>query len=43
VVDLVVVQIIGAIGYRMMRVDQMTAKYRWLYLPNGPMFWKEHV
>jgi hypothetical protein len=43
VVDLVVVQIIGAIGYRMMRVDQMTAKYRWLYLPNGPMFWKDRA
>ena len=42
-VDLAVVQAIGTIGYRMTRVAQMTAKYRWLYLPNGPMFWKEHV
>jgi hypothetical protein len=42
-VDLVVVQVIGAVGYRMTRVAQMTAKYRWLYLPNGPMFWKDRA
>ncbi len=42
-VDLVVVQIIGAIGYRFTRVAQMTDKYRWLYLPNGPLFWKDRV
>ena len=42
-IDLIVVQVIGAFGYRMTRVAQMTAKYRWLYLPNGPLFWKDHV
>lgn len=42
-IDLVVVQIIGAIGYRHTRVAQMTAKYRWLYLPDGPLFWKDRV
>ncbi len=42
-VDLVVVQIIGAMGYRMTRVSQMTDKYRWLYLPNGPFFWKDRA
>ena len=42
-VDLAVVQIIGAVGYRMTRVAQMTAKYRWLYVPNGPFFWKDRL
>lgn len=42
-VDLLVVQIIGAVGYRMTRVAQMTAKYRWLYLPNGPLFWRDRL
>lgn len=41
VIDTIVVQVIGALGYRVTRVDQMTAKYRWLYLPNGPFFWKD--
>ncbi len=40
-VDLVVVQIIGTLGYRATRVAQMTSRYRWLYIPDGPMFWKE--
>ena len=43
VVDLIVVQIIGAVGYRITRVAQMTAKYRWLYLPDGPFYWKERI
>lgn len=43
IVDTLVVQAIGAIGYRFTRVAQMTAKYRWLYLPNGPLFWKARL
>ena len=43
VVDTIVVQIIGALGYRMTRVAQMTAKYRWLYVPDGPFFWKTRL
>lgn len=42
-IDLIVVQIIGAVGYRVTRVEQMTSKYRWLYLPDGPMGWKDRV
>ena len=34
---------LGAMGYRMTRVSQMTDKYRWLYLPNGPFFWKDRA
>jgi small-conductance mechanosensitive channel len=40
-VDTVVLQVIGAMGYRMTRVAQMTAKYRWLYLPHGPFAWRD--
>ncbi len=38
--DLVVVQVIGAIGYRSMRVRQMVSKYRWLYAAAGPLAWR---
>lgn len=42
-VDTVVVQIVGALGYRKTRARQMADKYRWLYLSDGPFFWKERV
>lgn len=42
-VDMVVVQIIGALGYRTTRVAQMVDKYRWLYVADGPFFWKDRV
>lgn len=42
-IDTVVVQAIGALGYRMTRADQMTSRYRWLYLPDGPLFWKDRA
>lgn len=42
-VDTVVLQVIGAAGYRMTRVAQMTSKYRWLYLANGPFAWKDRA
>ncbi|WP_407050536.1 DUF6867 family protein [Methyloraptor flagellatus] len=38
-VDLVVVQAIGALGYRHMRTRQMVSKYRWLYAAAGPFGW----
>ena len=40
-VDLVVVQAIGAIGYRVTRARQMVSKYRWLYVAAGPLGWSE--
>ena len=40
-VDLVVVQAIGAIGYRMTRVAQMVSKYSWLYAGAGPLAWRQ--
>ena len=42
-VDLVVVQIIGALGYRYTRVKQMVSKYRWLFEPNGPFTWRARL
>jgi hypothetical protein len=38
-VDLVVVQLIGAIGYRRTRVRQMVSRYGWLFEPAGPFGW----
>ena len=43
VVDTIVVQIIGAIGYRTTRVGQMIDKYRWLHVADGPFFWKDRA
>lgn len=43
VVDTIVVQIIGAIGYRVTRVGQMIDKYRWLHVADGPFFWKDRA
>jgi hypothetical protein len=39
-VDLVVVQLIGATGYRWTRVRQMVSKYGWLCVSAGPLAWK---
>ncbi|MEJ1161051.1 DUF6867 family protein [Prosthecomicrobium sp. N25] len=41
VVDTLVVQLIGAAGYRHTRVKQMVTKYRWLYGGSGPLAWTE--
>jgi hypothetical protein len=40
IVDLVVVQLIGALGYRYTRVKQMVSKYRWLFERSGPFGWR---
>jgi len=39
-VDLIVVQVIGAVGYRYTRVKQMVSKYTWLFEPAGPFAWR---
>jgi len=39
-VDLAVVQMIGALGFRRTRVRQMTARYRWLFERAGPLTWR---
>jgi hypothetical protein len=40
IVDLIVVQAIGALGYRRTRVGQMVSKYGWLFETNGPFSWR---
>jgi len=42
-VDTLVVQLVGALGYRVTRTGQMVDKYRWLYVADGPFFWKDRV
>ena len=39
-VDLVVLQIAGALGYRLKRVKQMVTQYRWMYERAGPFNWR---
>jgi hypothetical protein len=39
-VDLIVVQVIGALGYRYTRVQQMVSKYGWLFQASGPFSWR---
>ena len=39
-VDLVVIQAIGAVGYRFTRAAQMASRYRWLYTADGSFGWK---
>jgi hypothetical protein len=42
-VDMAVVQVFAAIGYRQMRTRQMVTKYNWLYAPLGPLSWRSRV
>ena len=42
-VDTLVVQVVGALGYRMTRASQMVDNYRWLYIQDGPFFWKDRA
>jgi hypothetical protein len=39
-VDFVVIQIIGALGYRYTRAAQMATKYGWLYEASGALGWR---
>lgn len=39
-VDLVVILVIGSLGYRMTRAEQMVTKYGWMFEASGPLGWK---
>lgn len=39
-VTLVVLEIIGLLGFRRTRVKQMVGKYGWLFEPAGPFAWR---
>ena len=39
-VDLVVVGIIGVLGYRVTRASQMASRYGWLFEASGPLGWR---
>ncbi|ESR22460.1 DUF6867 family protein [Lutibaculum baratangense] len=39
-VDLVVLQIAGWLGFRLKRVKQMVTQYRWIYERAGPFGWR---
>lgn len=41
VVDLVILLVIGSIGYRITRAGQMTSQYSWLYERSGPFSWRQ--
>jgi small-conductance mechanosensitive channel len=40
VADLVILLILGTIGYRVTRAGQMTSQYGWLYERSGPFSWR---
>jgi hypothetical protein len=42
-IDLAVVEIIGAIGFRYTRVRQMAARYGWLFEAAGPFAWRRRA
>lgn len=39
-VDFVILIAAALIGYRLMRVEQMTSQYPWLYERSGPFAWR---
>ncbi len=39
-VDLIVLAILAAVGFRLTRVRQMTGQYDWLYRRNGLLAWR---
>ncbi len=39
-VDLVVLQVFGALGFRLKRVSQMVTQYPWMYERAGPFGWR---
>jgi hypothetical protein len=41
VVQTVVIVAFALLGYQMTRVNQMTEKYPWLYVKNGPFAWRD--
>ncbi|HUF22311.1 MAG TPA: hypothetical protein VMP00_16340 [Burkholderiales bacterium] len=42
-VDLVVLMIAAAVGWRVTRAYQMTTQYRWLYERTGPFTWRRRA
>ncbi len=40
VVDLVVLAVLAALGYRITRAGQMASQYGWLYKRTGPLTWR---
>jgi hypothetical protein len=42
-IDLIVVQAVGALGFRRTRVKQMVTRYRWLFEPRGSFSWQRRA
>jgi hypothetical protein len=40
VVDLIILAVLAALGYRITRAGQMTSQYGWLYKRSGPLAWR---
>ncbi len=43
VVDLVVLGVLAALGYRITRAGQMASQYSWLYQRAGPLAWRRRA
>lgn len=41
IVDTVILMVIGYLGYRITRVNQMVTQYNWLYERNSLLSWKD--
>src|SRR4051794_21079545 len=42
-IDTILLLIVGALGYRYKRTQQMTTQYRWIYEKTGPFSWRERA
>jgi len=40
-IDTIILLVIGIVGYRYMRAEQMVTQYYWLYERQGPLQWRE--
>ena len=40
IVDLIVLLLLGGLGYRITRAAQMSGQYPWLYQRSGPLWWR---
>ena len=40
VVDMVVLMVLGLLGFQYQRAEQMTRQYSWMYERSGPFTWK---
>jgi Domain of unknown function (DUF6867) len=41
VADMIVLMILGLLGFRYTRTSQMVTQYRWMYERTGPLTWRE--